>query len=345
MTTPPIVAPGATPATSAGVHDRHALGEPRRGTVRSVSDSVAISVGAMAKPPSSSTRPISGTEPTKYQRQPSRPSRTRPTDPDGRAAAPLDRPRSPARRPGCRAPRARAAAGVRLAALLLRERHRRHLRGPEQDAERRRTTASGTTVRHGIGGAVPARDRRGGWAGGSVARWAQNASVPTTPASTSDRGRPATGSHAVASTVTRIGPSMKTASSTTASIAYAVWTSAGSPRTCDHRARTQEPIWGSEPPGHRGRDVGGQDRPVGLHRRSRAAPWTARRRRSPWAAPAPGRGRSTSRPWRIASRRWPPCTPPRRRRRGRRSRWPRRPAGRCRGPPSRSAAGPRDRPR
>ena len=91
------------------------------------------------------------------------------------------------------------------------------------------TSASGATVRHGIGGRAPAC-RSCGWAGGSVRRWALKARLPPTPATTAVAS-PTTGWMVVASTVTRIGPRMKTASSTTASSAYAVCTSRGESST------------------------------------------------------------------------------------------------------------------
>ncbi len=85
------------------------------------------------------------------------------------------------------------------------------------------TTNSGTIVRHGIPGRGPESATRG-LGGGAVSRWAARARVPTSPV-TSAVVRPASGCSAVASTVTRIGPTMNTASSTTASSAYAVCTS------------------------------------------------------------------------------------------------------------------------
>ena len=68
--------------------------------------------------------------------------------------------------------------------------------------------------------------------------------MPLTPVTTA-AARPATGSQAVASAVTRIGPAMNTASSTTDSSAYAVCTCRGSSSTCDQRARMQVPTGGS----------------------------------------------------------------------------------------------------
>ena len=84
---------------------------------------------------------------------------------------------------------------------------------PKSAPSARATTASGATTRHGMRGrsaTVVERACGGGW----VARWAARNSVPPTPVATATV-RPATGCQVVASTVTRIGPSMKTASSTT----------------------------------------------------------------------------------------------------------------------------------
>ena len=72
-------------------------------------------------------------------------------------------------------------------------------------------------MRHGIAGRGPDSWLRT-WTGGSVERWAVKASVPPTQARTATP-MPATGCQAVASTVTRIGPIMKTASSATDSSA------------------------------------------------------------------------------------------------------------------------------
>ena len=71
--------------------------------------------------------------------------------------------------------------------------------------------------------------------------------MPLTPARMA-AASPATGSQAVARAVTRIGPVMNTASSTTDSRAYAVCTSRGSSSTYDQRARTQVPTGGSISP-------------------------------------------------------------------------------------------------
>ena len=71
--------------------------------------------------------------------------------------------------------------------------------------------------------------------------------MPSTPEA-SAAPSPATGCTAVASTVTMIGPVMKTTSSATASSANAVCTSRGESSTCAHRARTQLPIAGNPAP-------------------------------------------------------------------------------------------------
>nr|WP_300539769.1 hypothetical protein [uncultured Nocardioides sp.] len=105
---------------------------------------------------------------------------------------------------------------------------------------------SGASVRQGSG-TRRSPPRRCGWAGGAVERWAANAHEPRDPAAAATAS-PSTGCTSVASTVTRIGPRMKTTSSKTASRAYAVCTCAGRSSTCAQRARTAEPIWGSEPP-------------------------------------------------------------------------------------------------
>ena len=104
-------------------------------------------------------------------------------------------------------------------------------------------------MRHGIRGPAvfPSAVETRGWPGGSVARCDARKSVPLTPARMA-AASPATGSHAVARAVTRIGPVMNTASSTTDSRAYAVCTSRGSSSTYDQRARTHVPTGGSISP-------------------------------------------------------------------------------------------------
>jgi hypothetical protein len=79
--------------------------------------------------------------------------------------------------------------------------------------------------------------------GGSVDRRLANARPPTTAKPTM-AATPATGSICVASTVTRIGPTMKIDSSTTASNEYAVCSWPLSSIAWAQRARTQDPIGG-----------------------------------------------------------------------------------------------------
>ncbi len=71
--------------------------------------------------------------------------------------------------------------------------------------------------------------------------------MPTRPEPTA-APRPASGCTVVASTVTTVGPIMKTASSTTASKANAVCRSRAGRSRWDQRARTEEPTCGRAAP-------------------------------------------------------------------------------------------------
>ena len=232
-------------------------------------------------------------------------------------------------------------------AVLVGERDGGDLGGAEQHAEgERRRRSAATTVRHGIGGRGPDVLGRAGGRAARCARWAAK------PGCRRRRRRPRRrarrpGATAVASTVTRIGPMMKTASSSTASNAYAVCTLGG-------------PVEHVGPAGaHARRRSGGRRAPATAaddvrRRRSASPPATdhdqqrhgrRRRRRSPSAQhPAPGRAGRRSRPCRIAKTAlaimYAAETGAGRRRR---SRSRPRPAARCRGRPSRSAAARRGR--
>ena len=84
--------------------------------------------------------------------------------------------------------------------------------------------------------------------------------------------------------------------------------------TCDQRARTHEPIWGSAPPASGGGGVRRADRPAGLDRPpSAATSATAKTEARARRAPGPGRGGRRAGPAGSRGRRWRPCTPPRRR--------------------------------
>ena len=220
------------------------------GTVCSTRDRVAISDGAIAKPARKSRAAISQTAST-------RPSGAMPRVSAAvltlsRVEGPFVHWMAPVITPASRLPSAQKASSTPVTpgtpcssanATVVTSAE------PNSDPSASATTASGSTVRHGILGATtsPSAVATLGWAGGSVARWAARKSVPLTPARMA-AVRPATGSQAVASTVTRIGPTMNTASSTTDSRAYAVCTCRGSSSTCDQRARTQVPTGGSISP-------------------------------------------------------------------------------------------------
>lgn len=182
-------------------------------------------------------------------------------------------------------------------ALLVGEGDGRDLGGPEEQPE------GGADDRERARPSATASPGGGPWTRSAGARQlasrcAQKARVPPTQATTAT-AMPATGCTAVASTVTRIGPRMKTASSSTASSAYAVCTSAGRSSTCDHRARTAEPTWGRQAPAHAARtyvDPIGQSACTETTSSETAVPnprlATARTRPCP--------KRSSSRPCRIA---------------------------------------------
>jgi hypothetical protein len=103
----------------------------------------------------------------------------------------------------------------------------------------------------------------------------------------------------VASTVTMIGPSMKTASSATASSANAVCTSRSASSTCAHRARTELPIAGNPAPHTTARTYAvaiGQSASTAHISSDRPAPQIVTTSGSTRACPS----RSRSRPWGIA---------------------------------------------
>ena len=117
---------------------------------------------------------------------------------------------------------------------------------PNSDPSAAQTSPSTMTVPHGIRGRGPVEVCRG-CAGGSVERCAAKARVPTT-AATRAAISPASGCQDVARIVTRIGPSMNTVSSQTASSANAVCSWSADESTCDQRARTHEPTAGRVAP-------------------------------------------------------------------------------------------------
>ncbi len=157
-------------------------------------------------------------------------------------------------------PEREEAAGVPLVALLVGEgdggRPRRRRRGCRGRHTPRRAGARCATA----SAAGRPSDAACGWAGGSVRRWAAKARLPKVPAAAAV-ARPSTGSMVVARTVTRIGPTMKTISSTTASRANAVWRSGRPWSTWVQRARTRGADAGEGGAGQGGRDVG--DPPIG----------------------------------------------------------------------------------
>ena len=288
----------------------------------------AIRVGAIAKPATNSSdahrhsdRRRTAAAPSPG-RAPAAPTRNRRIA--GRAARRIA-PVTHARRAGCPAPRARAA-GRRsaLCAVLVGERDGGHLGGAEQRRRARpRPTASGAEPRHGIGGRGAASRGRAGAPAARCARWAARTSVPDGAGDDARRRARPAGATVVASTVTRVGPMMKTASSTTASSGEGGLQLARRPAsTCDQRARTHEPIGGHRRAGdgaaRRCGHGAGQSACDGDHQQRPAA--TAKtdavdgqhpRLAEPVEQPALRDRRPA---------RWRSCTPPRPRRRGRRSR-------------------------
>ncbi len=112
---------------------------------------------------------------------------------------------------------------------------------PNSEPSAAETVTTAASQRHRIG--VRLRSVRAVVGGGWVARSPANQAPPTNAtAMTETRAR--LSETPVASSVTSTGPTMKMLSSTTASNEKAVWSSAGSFTTNDHRARTHEPIGG-----------------------------------------------------------------------------------------------------
>ena len=210
----PAAAPGATPATSPVCMIAMPSVSRPAGTVCSVSDMRGDQRRGDAKPPRSRARHISGkprrsTGGTIATDIANAPHRTRTAGPRRQVTAPVTMPGEQA----AQRPRARAASPARPVA---RARRRTRPWSPPPPRTGRRAPGRPTRERqHG-----PPRHRRpcarrrgAAAAGGSVARWAREREVPTTPGDHGDRepgdrvprggqhGRPAT------------GPTMKTASS------------------------------------------------------------------------------------------------------------------------------------
>ena len=191
---------------------------------------------------------------------PAAPQRTRSSGPRRHRTAPVIR-------PATRLPRAQSASRNPAYPLLPSSSAKATVvtsAAPKSVPSAVQTRASGTTVAHGIEGRGPAAPRLG-CAGGSVRRWAANSSVPTTPV-TSAVASPAVGWMVVASTVTRIGPSMNTVSSATASSAKAVCRSSGESSSVGPAGPDARAHGGQRGARQHRERVGEGDRPVGLHR-------------------------------------------------------------------------------
>ena len=216
------------------------------GTPCSVIVIAPIIVGAMASPPTTSTTAISGTDSTKISGTmasaiAAEPQRRRTSGPLRHAIAPVTS-------PAIRLPTAQAASSQPAAQRMPCSSAKATVvtsAAPKSAPRVRQTIARVSTSRHGIGSRAPDSSRRP--AGGSVRRWAANARVPIRPL-TAAVVRPATGCQDVARIVTSTGPTTKTTSSSTASSAKAVCTSAGRSSRCAHRVRTLAPTWGSDAP-------------------------------------------------------------------------------------------------
>ena len=213
---PATAAPGATPATSPVCSSAIPSVSRAGGVTCSIMAVVAISVGAIAKPPTSISAAITTLESTSASgamatTSPTAPHRIRWVSPRRKVTAPVIAPAS--RLPS--AHRARSGPAADLLPCSSANATVMTSAPPNIRPSATQTTVSGARVRQGSGTRGPAA-RSTGCAGGSVPRWAANARLPPTPATTV-AAMPATGSTRVASRVTRIGPTMKTDSSTTAS--------------------------------------------------------------------------------------------------------------------------------
>src|SRR4051794_32336762 len=246
MIGPARAAPGASPTTNAV--STIAMPSVNRdfGTDCSTIDSAAMIVGAIANPATNSQAPITHSEPI---RAIGSIATAMPTEPHfSRVAGETRQSTKPVTTPAIRLPAAQSA------------RSRPAYPGwPRDDANATvLTSAPPNSVPRPIPtrqtGTIPARGiaarrtpRTRGDGGGDVDCWVAKNRVPPVPV-TMAAASPATGSHPVASTVTRIGPVMNTTSSTAASSAYAVSISCRWSSTCDQRLRTHEPTWGNAPP-------------------------------------------------------------------------------------------------
>ena len=190
------------------------------------------------------------------------PSRTRTSGPRCHATAPVMTPGQQA----AEGPEREQRPGERPAALLVGERDGDHLGGAEQAAQARpappaaaaaSARAAGVGRPHGCAAGPGAARCRAARPGRGCRRGRRRPRCP----------RPTAGCTVVASTVTRIGPRMKTVSSTTASSANAVCRSAG--RSCStwlQRARTQVPIVGRPAPATAASGHTTHAGPAGRHR-------------------------------------------------------------------------------